>query len=172
MQEIKFEVNMKTKNMFAFLVNHTYSTFSGIFGVLLSLGALVMLITTYQDGDDTKIVVLVIVSLLFTIVNPILLFIKAKKQVLLNPMYKNPIEYVFCTEGIKVTQGDQEGVLHWADMQQIKETKTILIIYTTKIHAFIFPLDAIGNQLDKVHELMAEQLKESSARIPNKIKRK
>ena len=40
--EVKVEVKLTKKEMFNFLLRHNYTTFGGICGIVLSIGALVM----------------------------------------------------------------------------------------------------------------------------------
>ena len=42
MREIDFDVDLDTNDLYSFMLRHTYSGISGIFGVIISLGSLVI----------------------------------------------------------------------------------------------------------------------------------
>ena len=63
--------------MFRFFMKHFYSSFSGIFGVILSLGALVLLLFSLGKSEPFQILLLLILASLFTILQPAQFFMKA-----------------------------------------------------------------------------------------------
>ena len=85
-------------------------------------------------------------NLLFTIINPVMLYFKAKKQILLNPIFKNEIVYQFNEEGIEVCQGETTAAVAWEQIFKVIVTRKLLLIYTSKIHASILPLDQIEQE--------------------------
>ena len=141
-QEIKVRVNMKTNNMYDFLFHHTYSNASGIVGVLLSLVALVYLLLNLGNLSNAKIILLILGALLFTVINPGMLYVKAAQQVKLSPMFKDTLCYILNQEGITVEQAEQQLVIKWEEVQKVIETKQNIIIYVSKVSAFILPKDA------------------------------
>lgn len=153
MQEIKIKVSMKVGNMYEFLLRHSYKGVAGIIGVGFSLLALVYLCMNFGTLSDGKRVLLTFGALLFTVINPILIFFNATKQVKLNPTFKDELDYVLTEEEIKVIQKGQELALPWSEVQTVVETKRSIIIYLSKVRAFILPKDAMKEDTMKVREL-------------------
>ena len=91
---MKFTTNIKTNELFQFLLRHSYAGISGKVGLVISLAAAVMFLRGISDfaGNETKMIVLGFLALLFTVVNPVMLYTRAKKQKLMNPAYKNAME--------------------------------------------------------------------------------
>ena len=112
---MKFTTNIKTNELFQFLLRHSYAGISGKVGLVISLAAAVMFLRGIPDfaGNETKMIVLGFLALLFTVVNPVMLYTRAKKQKLMNPAYKNAMEYELDEEGIKLYAGGQEGGIPW-----------------------------------------------------------
>ena len=157
-RQIEFDIKMRTKDIYKFLLCHTYSGFGGWFGVILSVIAFVLLVTDFDRYDDAGKMVLIVIALAFTVVNPFMLLSKAKQQILTNAVYKKPLHYAFTGEGIKVSQEEQEEIMPWDRLQKTKQFGGVLIVYTSKVHAFIFPLDQIGELSDAVTECIASHL--------------
>ena len=53
-KEIKLRIQIQPKDMHHFLVQQNYRSFSGIFGVICSLAALVFLLLTYSSNTQSK----------------------------------------------------------------------------------------------------------------------
>lgn len=156
-QEISLSVNMKTGYMYSFLFQHLHRSFKGIFGVCISLAALVAFVMSLGSTEDTtRKVILLIIGLLFTVVNPVLLLIRAQKQVMLSPIYKQPLQYTFCKEGMKVSQGDEEQSIEWNRIVEVRKTSSILIIYTSRNSGSILAFKEMGDKRQYVERVIAE----------------
>lgn len=159
-KEINMSIQLKVKNMYYFLLRHTYTSFSGLFGVFLSIGALVLLATTYQSNDSFRNVLLVLVAVIFLIVNPIQLWLKAAQQVKMNPMFQKPLYYYLSETGILVKQEEQELSIAWEDIVRVIETKKYIILYLSRVHAYIWPVTEMDNQHEQVKEMLKQHLNE------------
>ena len=107
----------------------------------------------------TRRVVLLIIGLLFTVVNPILLLFKAYKQVKLSPVFKHPLEYTFSDAGMKVAQGDEEQFVSWDQVLEVRKTPSILIVYTSKGSGSILAYKELGEKRRKIEEIIARNKK-------------
>ena len=65
-----FDVKMTAKEVFRFSIHHSYFRLSGVIGILMSLIAVVMLVSSFQNLGDQNKVVLLIVALWFTVKEP------------------------------------------------------------------------------------------------------
>lgn len=157
-RETKISISLKVKDMFYFLLRHNYSGFSGIFGIFLSVGALVLFFTGYGGGDKMKNVLLLLVASLFLVVNPLMIYFKASRQVKGNPMFKKPLQYNLNKEGVLVSQEEEELPIKWEDIRKVIETRTSIIIYLSVIHAYILPKDQLREQYLEVKESIGENV--------------
>lgn len=171
-QEISLSVNMKVGYMYSFLFQHLHRSFKGIFGVCISLAALVVFFLSLDGTADTgRMVILLIIGLLFTVVNPIMLLVRAQRQVLLSPVYKQPLHYTFSREGIKVSQGDAEQFVEWKQVLEVRKTASILIIYTSRTSGSILAFKEMGNQRQEVEHMIAAGCKAAGiTKVPASMK--
>lgn len=154
---ITVSVGMKVKYMYSFLFQHTHRSFKGIFGVCISLAALVAFALSFDgNADTTRRVILLVIGLLFTVVNPIILLIKAQQQVLLSPIYKKPLTYGFTEEGMTVRQEEQQQFVPWDKILEIRKTHSVLIIYTARNSASVISYKEMGQQSEAVEKMIAE----------------
>ena len=53
----------------------------------------------------------VVVIALFVVINPLMIYVKAKKQAIENPVYKNPTYYTLRDDGIFVELGEESATI-------------------------------------------------------------
>ena len=170
MEQLKFQVKMKVKDMYRFLLYHTYSHVSGWFGVVLSLIAIYMLVTQYDTLDDMGKMILFVIGLLFTVVNPLMLLSKAQQQIAGNPVYRKPLCYMLDDTGIQISQDDQEQSMSWEQVIAVKRFWGEVMVYTSKKHAFVFPVSQMGEDASRIIDYIEEHsahLKNSSDKREN-----
>lgn len=156
MRELRFSVQMRIKDMYRFLLHHGYSGISGVINLLITVGAIALLILGVGDTTTAK-VMLVIVALLFSVINPVYLYYKAAKQVKLTPMFAKPLDYLINEEGITVSQGEEQLLIEWKDLRRAVETNKDFYIYLSLTRAYIFPKTAVKEEMASQLRCMIEQ---------------
>lgn len=162
MREYKISVKLKTMDMFRFLMRHEYGSFSGLFGLAISILALLSLVLGVADGDRNTTIILGFLALVFTVFNPIRLFMRAQKQIVMNPTFKAPIEYTFGEDGMHIAQGEEQMDVAWADMRKLVRGKKIMVLYLSKVVGYIFPKSQCGGHYEEIAAMI--ELKMAQAR--------
>ena len=98
-------VNMTFPALFSYVMNTNYRSMSGILGLVLSFGAIVMLVIGWNTFGDN---------------------------------------------GIGVSQGEEHMDLEWKGVYRLLMTKYMLAVYTNRMHAFVIPLDQLGDDKGKI----------------------
>lgn len=158
MNEIEFDVELTVKELYAFSMRHTYAGISGIFGLLISLGSLLICVVRYHSLDTTARVALVIIGCLFTIVQPLMLYSKARTQIHKNKNINSILHYCLTEEGIAVSQGQQEAFVKWYDVRKKVVASKALYLYMSPVRAFIFPKEQCGEKYSAVCETVTAQM--------------
>lgn len=129
---IEFDVKMTTQAMYDYMLYHTFRSFSGILGeavgVLLLAGFFV-----------SKSPLYLIAGLIVILYQPVALYFNAKKQVTLNPAFKNDLHFKLDETGVTVTVLEESESQEWKDMYKAVSTSKSIILYTNKASASIFP---------------------------------
>ncbi len=165
MKEVKFSVQIKVQDMFSFLLHHSYRGLPLIIDAVITVGALVMLIMGWGKGDIGKTVALIFLALLFTVIHPLQLYNRARKQVKKNAVFAKPLDYVVTDEGITMSQGEETQSFTWEDVFQVKEYKSQILVYTGRVYACIWPKRELVACEGEVKELFREHL---SAKVAGK----
>lgn len=149
-ERLEFSVKISANDMAYFMLRHTYTSYSGIIGVIISLGALGLLCLGYGNGDKFRTGALILIACLFTVVNPFLLWFKAFQQVKLTPAFQEPLCYTFEEDAIRITQGELADALGWENVWKVIHGKKRIILYVSKARGFIFPKEQLGDKLPQI----------------------
>lgn len=163
-KEAKFSILIKPNDMSNFLFYQTYKGLSGWIGILISVVALVILATSYGNNDPLKNIMLALIGALFTIIQPIQLKMQSAQQVKINPAFKEPLEYMIDANGIKVKQNEEEVMVPWDGIRNVKETSKAIFVYTNPKAAFILPKEQYKDQYEIVKGLIKENLKDAQCK--------
>ena len=158
MKEIEFDVELTAGELYAFLMRHTYTGISGIFGLIISIGSLLICGVRFSSLDNTARIALIIIGCLFTIVQPIMLYSKAKAQVRLNKNINASLHYRVSGEGITVTQGEQEAFVKWQEVRKKVTTSKAVYLYMSPTRAFIFPQRQCQEEYDRLCRTITQQM--------------
>ena len=143
---IKFEVKMTKKAMFDFMLYTSYTSLSGIVGVIFGGVTLVLGIRQCMFGSYSTAATFFLFAAIFLIGNPLHLKARAAEQVMRSPMFQKPISYELNEEGIRISQDEQSVLNEWGDFRKAVSTGQSVIIYVTKVRALIFPRESLGEQ--------------------------
>ena len=168
---ITFSVQMTAKEVYKFTVYHVYHGFSGLFGLFLSLIALINLILNFGTMTDQARTIMIIVAMWFTVLEPIMMIGRAKSQVKRTKAYQKPLQYQVNEDGITVLQDEVSQTIEWNQLVKIVETNSQFLVYSSNIHAFIFPKSMLEGQMEAMREAILEYTKETNVKLKGKIKR-
>ncbi|MBO5278128.1 MAG: YcxB family protein [Lachnospiraceae bacterium] len=155
-KEIKASVTVNGKDLFCFMLQHTYRCVGGVLSLLFSLGAFVLLLKCFTTVDTAYKIILILSSLLFTVINPFLLYRRSMKQVKRNPAFTAPIEYTFTEKGFTMQQGEEKAGADWKDLWKVRDGKHYLYLYGNTVRANIIPKSQLGEQAQELSQLIKE----------------
>ena len=133
-------LHITAKDLWAFSMYHANAGFMGIFNGLFSLAALYLLIFRWNTTTVPYRCLLVVCALIFTVWQPCLLWLKASKQAK-RPAVKNPMRLMFDQEKLTVSQEDMD-----------------------RVHAYLIPKTALGDQEEAFRELVTAHLPKEKRR--------
>lgn len=156
-EPLVIEVKLTTMDLWKFSMYHANHGAYGIFNVLFTAAALVLIVTTWNENAAVYRVLLIISALLFTVWQPFILYLKAARQGK-TPAMERPMTLTFADEAIVVTQGEESLTLSWEDIVKAKRALHMIIIYIDGIHAYLLPDSVTGSQREAVCALLKTKL--------------
>ena len=134
---ITAEVFVTEKDLFGFLLYYSYARISGIISFAFSILCLIMFVVNLATGNNSSSLILLIGGSMYTLITPITMKLKAKKQISSNPSYKKPFIFKFRNEKLSIVQGDNKVDYKWKKLYRIEETKKLLLLFVSKKIAFV-----------------------------------
>lgn len=154
---LRFEVRLTAKELWAFSMYHANGGFRGIFNLLFSLAALFLLVFRWRTLMMPNRLLLVVCVLLFTVWQPILLYTKARRQAKA-PVIRDPMSLTFDEKGLRVEQNEQTVEFAWDQMGRMDRMPSMIVLYMDRIHAYLLPRAALGEQEDALCEMARTHL--------------
>lgn len=165
MKELHFEVKLTAKDLWQFTMYHAYQGMSGIFAAIFTIAAVILILVRWSVLVDFQKILLVVCLLLFTVWQPGMLYVKARKQAK-TPFMQSPMHLTFGEEGLLVQQGEQEISFTWEQIGRVDRKKTMAIVYMDRVHAYLLPDSVMGQEKEAFYDLMKANLpKERTRRL-------
>lgn len=151
-------IQITDKDMYRFNMHHAYTGFQGIFATLVGIAVLAVAAVTWGKVDGAYTVLYAIFGVIFLVYTPIALKMRSKRQMLLSPVLKEPMHYRFDEAGIHVAIGEQQADLEWKMVYRMLSTGRQLLIYSTRVNAYILPMEQLAEKYPAVKALAEQRL--------------
>lgn len=156
--KVEFNVKITRKEMYSFLLNNTYRKPMGIILFIFGIGCFVVAGLTCKQMGLQSTLLLILLGSIYTIIQPVMLWKSAGRQIKKNPVYRNELTYKFDDEGITVSQGESVTSKKWEECYKAADYGKIVVIYIVVNNGIILPKAAIGEQYDDFKELVKAHL--------------
>lgn len=154
---IEVEVKLDQKSLNHFLVYHNYTQVSGILGVILSVAALAGLIMRWNAWLPMQRVILILIALMFTVLQPLMLMWRGKRQ-LMTETFQIPFHYVFGEEKITISQEEASQEFAWEEVRKVRWRKDVMYVYMSNVSAFVIPKEQCGGRFEELVKFTKEKM--------------
>lgn len=165
MEKLEFKIKLSVKDLYYFLMYHYYTKSSGIFGVGLSIFAAVTLYRKFPTLDMNGKVVLLIFSLMFTVINPIMMWTKAARQIKTNKSLGGELIYGLDDEHLSVQLEEEAAELSWEQVVRVKDNGKELVVYVSMASGYIWPKKQIEAQYDQIIAILKKNVDARKLRL-------
>ena len=156
--KVEFKVKLTRKEMFTFLINNAYRKPMGVISFLFGIGCFAVAGITCRQMGLQSTLLLILLGSIYTIIQPIMLWKSAGRQIAKNPVYKEELSYSFDDKVITVSQGESVTAKGWEECYKVADYGKVVIIYITVNNGIILPKAAIGSQYGEFVKLAGEHL--------------
>lgn len=153
--QIQVKTKINQKELYEFIMHHNYVSMRGVISVLFSVLCLGGTIFYWEQFSIIQKVLMLFMSLMFTVITPIEYYIRAARQIKKN--FKEEIEYDFDEKGITIKISEQSSAVAWDEVIKVISTRHLVVIYLSPVRAFILTKKEIGENFDTLKALMEEK---------------
>ena len=156
--KIEFDVNMTTPVMYDYMMYHTLTGIQFWMAEAIGIMLLIMFFVNHNP-------LYILAGLIVLVYLPVERYIQAKKQVTLNPVFKETLHYTLDDDKMAVDVLDEHMEAPWDQVVKVRSTGKNLILYTNRVTATIFPKEMLGENYDKAVELIRKGVPSERVKI-------
>lgn len=154
----EFDIKLSVKDMYRFSMYHTYSGIHGIASVIIAVLVFLVAAKTYGSVEMMYTVLYILFGILFLIYMPFSLYLRAKRQLASSEVFKEALHFTVTEEKITSSQKGESADLPWEQIYKVVETKSNILVYSSRINAFVLPKEQIGGEYEILRGLMEKKL--------------
>lgn len=155
---IEFDITLTPKDMYRFNMYQTYTGFQGWFSVIISVFLFVVAGLTFGEVTGTRTLLYVLLGILFLIYMPVTLYLRSKHNIAVSEVLKHPLHFSVGEKGFTVSQKEESAELPWEQIYKMVGTKSNVLVYSSRINAYIIPRAQLGDKYADLAELGKEKL--------------
>lgn len=157
---LELDIRINAGDLYDYMLRHTYNSASGILGSCFGAMLVVLAVGTGQW-------LYLVFGLIMLLYLPWTLFIKSRKQVLMNPSFQETLHYSLTDEGVTISQREESVTYPWEEMHKAVSTGRSIILYTSPVNATIFPRKQLGENVMPVIEMICTHMAPAKVKIKN-----
>lgn len=156
---IELDVKITDKDMYRFHMYHMYHSFTGWFSVFIAIIAFALAGLTYGKLEITYTILYIVFGVVFLFYFPLTLKTRAKRQIALSETLSGTLHYKIDEAGIEVSFHEDSALLEWKQVYKMVSTKDNVLIYSSRVNAYIIPREILGGTYTQLQELAGTYLK-------------
>ncbi len=159
--EMELDIQITKKDLYDYQLSYAYTSPSGLFGTIIGCLFLVGFLNTMTP-------LYLIIGLFVILYFPWMLHIKAAQQAA-SPAFKEPLHYRLFEEGIEVSRGEEKQLVPWERVTKAGATGKSILLYTSKVNAFIFPKRTLGERSGELIRIISLYVAPDKVKIRGNI---
>lgn len=139
-----------------------YGIFTSMIGVVNGIFAVSMILLTFRFWNKVNVVlkiILIIAISLFTIIQPIMVYLGARKQVKTVPA---GMKLNIDKEGVNILTPKESSMIKWKQVKGVTKKLDMVILYTTEEHGFIISNRLLKGKMEEFYNYVVSSIKRCS----------
>lgn len=154
--EFRFKCDIVPMDLWKLSMHHTYHSVIGVCNIIFTCAMFVASYFLMGKTNDIIEVLLIFGCLLFTVIQPVLLYLRSKNQVAGVP---KDMELLFDEKGLYVTVGEKHESIPWKKIKGVTKEHNMVIIHSDERHGYILTNRAMDGQRESFLELVEQKMK-------------
>lgn len=154
--EFRFKNDTKPIDMWLLSMSHTYHSMVGVCNMIFTGAVIAATVKLWGRLNDFLELLFVLGCLLFTVIQPTLVYLRARAQVAGIP---KDMELLFDEKGLHVTVGEQKESIPWEKITGITKERNMLIIRSDARHGYMLTNRAMGRQKKAFLDFLEQKMK-------------
>lgn len=155
---MKYKFNYQTSafELWQLSMYGIYGSMVGVCNIIFTVAMLLLSVKFWGSVNSILRILILVGIFLFTIIQPLAIYIRAKRQVSTVPQ---DMEIYFDDKGIHVKTLNQNSDLKWSTIKGVTRKPSMIIIFTTNKHGFIITNKMLGKEKDVFYNYVVSKIK-------------
>ncbi|MDF2614637.1 MAG: hypothetical protein K0S71_2423 [Clostridia bacterium] len=132
-----------------------YGSMAGLCNVIFTVAMVLLSTKLWEDASIFVKMFLVIGICLFTVIQPLAIYMRAKRQALRLP---KDMKIEFDDKGIHIKTEKQSSDLKWSTIKGISKKPTMVVIRSTTKHGFVLTNKVLGKQKEALYNYVVSKI--------------
>ncbi len=133
-----------------------YSTIVGVVNVVFTFASIALLVRFWGDLGLVIKIGLIICSLAFPILQPLILYNRAKKQLSkINESTKIRFDY----KGFHITLNQNMSSIAWNKVKRVSKNNRAIVIYVSDTEGYVLSKKLLGDNFQSLYDFIIEKTK-------------
>lgn len=155
--EMELDIQITKKDLYDYQLHYAYSSPAGLFGTIVGC---LFLVGFFRAGTILYLLIGLFIILYF----PWMLYLKSAQQAA-SSAFKEAFHYKFSEEGIEVSRGEESQHIPWDAITKAAATGKSILLYTSKVNAFIIPKRILGERGNEFIRLISMYVSPDKVKI-------
>lgn len=156
--EFRFENKLTTCDMWKLSMRRIYSSLMGVSNILISLAAIVFTIRYWNPEEKLLMAVLILFCVLFPVAQPVMIYLRAAKQVKALP--ENMV-FEINNAGLHVITKGYKVHIPWKGIRVVIKEKGMIILATAGGRGYMLTDKMLGTQKEVFLKFLEDKLKQN-----------
>lgn len=155
---IEFDITLDVKDLYRFNLYQVYSGFQGIFSIVIAVAVCVLAVVSRGKVEPMYTAVYAGFGVMFLLYLPATLYLRSKAGLARSEVLRAPLHYEVDESGFTVSQGEASANLPWKQIYKMVATKSNVLVYSSRINAYVIPRGQLGVNYEPLAKLANAQL--------------
>lgn len=155
--KFKFHYQTEATDIWKLSMYGIYSSMLGMVNIIFTAAMFLLTVKFWSSENIFIKILLIIAASLFTVVQPLAIYMRAKRQ---TETFPQDMEIGFDDKGIHVITSAGNSDLKWSMIRGVTQKNSMIIIYTTDKHGFVLTNKTLGKQKEDFYKYAASKIKE------------
>lgn len=154
----QFDMQITAKDLYKFNMRQVYTSLSGAIGVVMPIVCIVMAFVEFSKGIYSYFALYLGFGVLLLLYMPVSLWFRAKSVMKKGSAISGVLHYDVDENAIKVSVKGEKAELPWNMIYKVIETKSMILVYSSRVNAYILMKDQMGETCAPFKEIATKNL--------------
>lgn len=134
---------------------YIYGSMAGVCNLVFTAAMIALCVSKWQEAPVFYRCLIAAGCLLFPVIQPSLVYVKAKKQA---AAITQDTQVGFNDSGMHVVFGGERSSISWNKIRRVSKKPTMIVVFSDKTHGFVFTNKVLGADKPAFYEYLVSKV--------------